>query len=71
LIQEAVDARAEMMKVKVALKRLQDAKANVKHKETMTEAAEMTPDAPIHPEPPQMSSSFPPSPQVLCLFCCF
>lgn len=52
------------MKVKAAMKELQERKVSVRHVETMTENIEMTPEAPIHPEPPRVSSSFPPSPQL-------
>uniref|UniRef100_A0A915PI13 Uncharacterized protein n=1 Tax=Setaria digitata TaxID=48799 RepID=A0A915PI13_9BILA len=65
LIQEAVDARAEMTKLQMALKQLEKVKAEVKVKdaETMTEPADEILDS-IHPEPPRISSSFPPSPQM-------
>uniref|UniRef100_A0A0N5CNG9 GRIP domain-containing protein n=1 Tax=Thelazia callipaeda TaxID=103827 RepID=A0A0N5CNG9_THECL len=69
LIQEAVDARAEMMKIKVALKQLQDSKAEMEMKEisTMTEPFEDTSDSVVHPEANLASSSFPSSPQQILL----
>uniref|UniRef100_A0A915C0P5 GRIP domain-containing protein n=3 Tax=Parascaris univalens TaxID=6257 RepID=A0A915C0P5_PARUN len=68
LIQEAVDARAEAVKLKMTLKDLKNKKEkrSLSDKSTMTEVIEMTPDVPtprIHPDPPVMSASFPPSPQ--------
>ncbi|KHN80514.1 hypothetical protein Tcan_15350 [Toxocara canis] len=69
LIKEAVDARAEAMKLNMELKDLKSKKEKKKvlsDKSTMTEVIEMTPDVPtprVHPEPPIMSASFPPSPQ--------
>lgn len=68
LIQEAVDARAEAVKLKMALKDLKNKKEkkSLSDKSTMTEVIEMTPDVPTprtHPDPPVMSASFPPSPQ--------
>lgn len=63
LIQEAVDARAEMMKLQIALKELEEAKVKVEVKdvEVMTETPD---DIAYSPEPPRISFSFPPSPQV-------
>ncbi|KAK6111931.1 hypothetical protein QQG55_45635 [Brugia pahangi] len=63
LIQEAVDARAEMMKLQIALKQQEEVKAKIEAKdaEVMTETA----DDILHcSEPSQILPSFPSSPQV-------
>ncbi|EFO18940.1 hypothetical protein LOAG_09555 [Loa loa] len=62
LIQEAIDARAEMMKLQVALKDHEEVKVKVEVRdaEVMTET---TDDMLYSPEPPRTSFSFPPSPQ--------
>ncbi|VDK78737.1 unnamed protein product [Onchocerca ochengi] len=65
LIKEAVDARAEMMQVKIAMKQLEEAKVKteVKDAEMMTEMVEEISPSEIHPEPSRLSSSFSPSSQ--------
>ncbi|VBB33710.1 unnamed protein product, partial [Acanthocheilonema viteae] len=78
LIQEAVDARAEMTKLQITLKELEKAnvKVEVKDMEVMTETTDeifysselpsppsLPPSQPPLSPLPQMSSSFPPSPQ--------
>lgn len=84
LIQEAVDARSEMLKLKIALKQLEGekVKVEVKDAEVMTEATdsiicspELLSPLPLPQSssssspPPQISSSFPPSPQVPLSHC--
>ncbi|VDK29515.1 unnamed protein product [Anisakis simplex] len=74
LIQEAVDARAEAMKLHMALQVMKEEREKKKvikaDKSTMTEVIETTPDVPTPrpppPEPPPstvMSASFPLSPK--------